>query len=152
MRTISTLLHDDGPDASDQVRRRTSEKVNRKIDRQRRVHIVDAIAGGREAIAERLAELDHEWNIDRALMLTFATVSAFFHELERHVDRRFGWILRVQTAFLAVYAVTGWCPPQPVLRRLGMRTQQEIDAERSALLRALETLELEFEMTSSPLY
>ena len=36
-------------------------------------------------------------------------------------------------AFLLLHAVEGWCPPLPILRRLGFRTQREIDDERTAL-------------------
>ena len=35
--------------------------------------------------------------------------------------------------FLLQHAVQGWCPPVPVMRRLGFRTEREIDAERTAL-------------------
>lgn len=35
--------------------------------------------------------------------------------------------------FLLRHAVQGWCPPLPVFRRLGARTQSEIDHERYAL-------------------
>lgn len=35
--------------------------------------------------------------------------------------------------FLLQHALQGWCPPVPVLRRLGFRTQTEIDEERYAL-------------------
>ena len=35
--------------------------------------------------------------------------------------------------FLLQHAVQGWCPPLPVFRRLGVRTQTEIDEERHAL-------------------
>jgi hypothetical protein len=31
------------------------------------------------------------------------------------------------------HALQGWCPPLPLLRRLGVRTQQEIERERYAL-------------------
>jgi hypothetical protein len=31
------------------------------------------------------------------------------------------------------HATQGWCPPVPVFRRLGIRTQTEIDHERYAL-------------------
>lgn len=31
------------------------------------------------------------------------------------------------------HALRGWCPPLPVLRRLGFRTRAEIDRERYAL-------------------
>jgi hypothetical protein len=37
------------------------------------------------------------------------------------------------TGFLFQHAVEGWCPPIPVLRRLGFRTAREIDIERVAL-------------------
>ena len=35
--------------------------------------------------------------------------------------------------FFLQHALQGWCPPIPVLRRLGVRTQAEIDQERYAL-------------------
>ena len=37
------------------------------------------------------------------------------------------------TAFLFQHALQGWCPPVPVLRRLGFRTVYEIDRERFSL-------------------
>lgn len=37
------------------------------------------------------------------------------------------------TAFLFQHAVQGWCPPVPVLRRLGFRTVYEIEQEKQAL-------------------
>jgi hypothetical protein len=36
-------------------------------------------------------------------------------------------------AFLFQHALQGWCPPVPVLRRLGYRTAREIETERVAL-------------------
>jgi hypothetical protein len=35
--------------------------------------------------------------------------------------------------FLLQHAIQGWCPPLPLLRRLGIRNQREIEAERIAL-------------------
>jgi hypothetical protein len=37
------------------------------------------------------------------------------------------------TGFLFQHAVQGWCPPIPILRRLGFRTSYEIEEERQAL-------------------
>jgi len=34
---------------------------------------------------------------------------------------------------LLMHATQGWCPPVPVLRRFGVRTRHEIDAEKYAL-------------------
>ncbi|HJS07611.1 MAG TPA: hypothetical protein VJ809_08115, partial [Pirellulales bacterium] len=39
----------------------------------------------------------------------------------------------VVLSFLFQHAVQGWCPPVPVLRRLGVRTREEIDREKYAL-------------------
>jgi hypothetical protein len=35
--------------------------------------------------------------------------------------------------FLLQHAVSGWCPPIPLLRRLGVRTRSELDREKFAL-------------------
>jgi hypothetical protein len=37
------------------------------------------------------------------------------------------------TGFLLQHAIQGWCPPVPILRRLGFRTADEINRERYAL-------------------
>jgi len=49
------------------------------------------------------------------------------------VDRRFYLLPAVVAGFLLQHALQGWCPPLPVLRRLGVRTQTEIELERYAL-------------------
>jgi hypothetical protein len=36
-------------------------------------------------------------------------------------------------AFYLQHTLQGWCPPLPLLRRLGFRTPREIGDERSAL-------------------
>jgi hypothetical protein len=48
------------------------------------------------------------------------------------------------SGFLFQHAVQGWCPPVPVLRRLGFRTAYEIEEER----RALKALRGDFEGSS----
>lgn len=48
-------------------------------------------------------------------------------------DRRWSAVPAVVGAFLLQHAVQGWCPPLPLLRRLGFRTADEINDERMAL-------------------
>jgi hypothetical protein len=129
----------------DRVRRHSPEHVNRRIDRETARQIDVALQGGPASITARLTELDSEWSLDRALMLTFAVLGGVSHELEMRVDRRWVWLFRTQLAFLAHHAIRGWCPPVSVLRRLGYRTQQEIDAERAMLLRAAQSERTESE-------
>jgi len=49
------------------------------------------------------------------------------------VDRRFALVPLVVGGFLLQHALQGWCPPLPIFRRYGVRTQTEIDYERYAL-------------------
>ena len=50
------------------------------------------------------------------------------------------WLLfsGIVTSFLAQHAIQGWCPPLPLFRKMGIRTQKEIQTERHALLQLLE--------------
>jgi hypothetical protein len=49
------------------------------------------------------------------------------------VDRRWLAIPIVLGAFLFQHAIRGWCPPIPVLRRMGFRPTREIEIEHVAL-------------------
>jgi hypothetical protein len=122
----------------DRVRRHTAPPVNERIDALTRARI-SAVSQDHDRIVERLAELDHEWDIDRALMAQFATVGGLM--LGLGVSRRSRvplGVLGAQIVFLMQHAVFGWCPPASLFRRLGFRTQQEICAERAALHAQLE--------------
>ena len=48
-------------------------------------------------------------------------------------DRRWLVVPAIVLPFLFQHAVQGWCPPLPLLRRLGVRTRREIDREKYAL-------------------
>lgn len=138
MQTRSEQVSD--PRTSDRVRRHTSPEVNRRIDRLTRATVDDLAASGRDALVTRLEELNHEWDVDRALMANFAVVGGITLELGRRVHRGWLYLFRAQQVFLLMHAVLGWCPPLPVFRRLGFRTAKEIAAERDAIHERLRTL------------
>jgi hypothetical protein len=130
-------------DTTDRVRAHTAPLVNARIDDVTEEAVTDATAGGVMAIGRRLGHLDKEWDVDRALMATFSVLGGTSFLLsERFAHRKpgrfFRWLLRAQFAFLMVHAVVGWCPPASALRRLGFRTQREIERERRELLRNAE--------------
>jgi hypothetical protein len=120
------------PSTADRVRHNTEEAVNRRIEAETGARI-RRCAGNPHEIDRRLRELDREWDIERVLetnasLLAFAGVT-----LGALVNRRFLWLPAAVTAFLFQHAVQGWCPPIPILRRLGIRTAREIEVERVAL-------------------
>jgi len=84
-------------------------------------------------IASRLEELDAEWDLERAIEMNASALAFAGIALGALHDKRWLILPAAVTAFLFQHAVQGWCPPVPVLRKLGFRTVYEIDEERNAL-------------------
>lgn len=135
-------LQTQAPKHIDQVRKLTSDSVNKKIDHATEQNIQRTLAGGEEAISMRLKELDKEWHIDRVLMLNFSILVSAQLILAATKSRKWLWGPLTQTPFLGMHAVLGWCPPSLWFRPLGFRTRQEIETEREILLTALNQKQL----------
>src|SRR5690349_17480044 len=86
-----------------------------------------------EQIRQRLMELDREWDIERVLETASAGLSLAGLTLGLLVRRRWLLIPVLVQAFMLQHALHGWCPPLPALRRMGVRTSDEINSERYAL-------------------
>ncbi len=121
------------PATTTRVAENTAEELNERIRRQTEENVARVAAGGPAAIDRRLEELDREWDIERTLEANAATAVLVGVTLGAAVDRRFFVLPAVVAGFLLQHAVQGWCPPVPLFRRLGFRTQTEIDHERYAL-------------------
>jgi Protein of unknown function (DUF2892) len=114
------------------VPRHTARDVNRSIQ-QSIEHSIRYHQKHKNQIPRRLQELDEEWDIERAIEANAAAVS--FVGLMCGLLGRSRWLLVpvAVSGFLFQHAVQGWCPPIPILRRLGYRTSFEIEQERQAL-------------------
>lgn len=121
------------PSTVHRVPQHTAGHVNERIRHASEERVARIATGGRESIDRRLAELDHEWDIERTLEANAATLTAVGAGLALLSDRRFALVPLIVGSFLLQHAVQGWCPPLPIFRRLGVRTQPEIDYERYAL-------------------
>jgi hypothetical protein len=122
------------PSTVERVPQHTARKINERIRRQTEENIASCAAEGAAAIERRLAELTREWDIERTLEANAATVSLIGLTLGATVDRKWFVLPAVVAGFLLQHAVQGWCPPLPMFRRLGFRTQSEIEYERYALI------------------
>jgi hypothetical protein len=120
------------PDTADRVRRNTAATVNRRIAEETTRRIA-GLAREPMRIDARLAELDAEWDTERVLEANAATLALAGTLLGAFGDRRFLALPAVVAGFLLQHALQGWCPPLPVIRRAGVRTAREIEAERTVL-------------------
>lgn len=114
------------------TRSQGSPETHREFERQAAERL-EWFASRQHLIEGRLRELDEEWDIERAIQANAATLALAGTALSMSHDRRWAFLPLVVTGFLLQHATQGWCPPVPILRSLGFRTQGEIERERYAL-------------------
>lgn len=117
----------------DRVRAHTAVHVNEEIDVKIQRNIERVAARGKSAIARRIAQLDEEWDVERYLEMNASALALTGTLLGLFVNKKFLAIPCIVLPFLFQHAVQGWCPPIPLLRKRGVRTRKEIDAEKYAL-------------------
>jgi hypothetical protein len=131
MNTVETI-------SFDRVRRTTPKKINELIDLKREISVEYYKDADIESIKQRIGELDREWDIERTLELNAAIFGLTGAILAVTKNKRWLFLTGIVTASLALHAIQGWCPPVPLFRKFGVRTQKEIDAEKKALIEILE--------------
>lgn len=120
------------PDTTTRVADHTPARINAAI-RAQTERSIRHHAEHSEDIDHRLSELDAEWDVERTLEANAASISLVGLGLAAAVDKRFLVLPMAVAGFLLQHAVQGWCPPVPLFRRLGFRTEAEINEERMAL-------------------
>lgn len=127
-------MESNGKNDNDPMRAHTSQAVQQRIDASLEERIRFYASQPKQAISRRLTELDEEWDIDRRLLTNAAGIA-----LGGVVLSFFGggkkWLLLSGgvLACLLWHGSQGWCSAATALRRFGLRTHAEIDAERYAL-------------------
>lgn len=121
------------PATATRVERHTAPAINERIRAATDAQVVRLEAAGDGEIARRLASLEREWDIERVLQVNASVLMLVGTLLGARVDRRFLLLPAAVFTFFGQHALQGWCPPIPLFRRLGVRTQREIERERYAL-------------------
>lgn len=121
------------PTKLDRVRQRSSCCVNAEIDRKIEDKVRNYAMQSDLALTKHMDELDKEWDIERTLEANASTLVFIGTALGAFVNPWFLLIPALVSAFLFQHATHGWCPPLPILRRMGKRTRNEIDVEKFAM-------------------
>lgn len=118
---------------TDPLRGHSSKKATERLDRERLERIRRYASAPPIEVTEHLYRLDKQWDIERILEANAATLTLVGVLLGATRSRRWLVLAGVVPTFLLQHALQGWCPPIEVFRRLGARSRNEIDAERSAI-------------------
>lgn len=123
------------PPSTKRVELHTSKKSNcviREVTLENIEHIINSTKNNTE-ITERVEELNKEWDTERVLeanAAVFTLLSIVLGFLFSYYWFAFAGFI---SFFLLVHAVQGWCPPLPLIRKLGVRTPTEIYNEKTSI-------------------
>ncbi|MGV3772945.1 MAG: hypothetical protein ACO1QB_08590, partial [Verrucomicrobiales bacterium] len=114
-------------------RAHTRPQYNHKIDQDTMKRIWFYSTQSKEVITRRIDQLDCEWDLERILETNAA--SAALTGLALGMFRSRGWLLipACVMSFLLQHSMTRKSLPVQMLRKLGIRTRREIEAEKYAL-------------------
>jgi hypothetical protein len=118
--------------SADRVAANTATEVNRAIKEERNAKLAYYRDHPTE-VPDRLKDLSREWDIERALGALSACMSLFGLSMGLAGGRRWLYLPAAVQTFYLQHQLQGWCPPLPILRRLGFRTAAEIERERCDL-------------------
>jgi Protein of unknown function (DUF2892). len=121
------------PPTAKRVFLRTDPQINADI-RNQTIRSLNLYKNVNEAdITERIGVLTQEWDTERVLEVNASLLVLLSSYLGVKTSKI--WFLLTGTAavFMLQHALQGWCPPLPFIRKWGVRTAEEINAEKTAL-------------------
>lgn len=118
----------------DRVRNATDKTINQRIDEITNSHIQFYCNRPVWEIKQRITVLEQEWDIERVLEVNASALALTGLVLGATVNKKWLALPAVVLPFLLQHALQGWCPPLPILRKMGVRTRDEIDREKYALI------------------
>lgn len=120
------------PKTEQRVQLHTAGCINEKIQRETEARIL-FYSQRLKDIEQRLNELECEWDIERVLETQASNLILLGLLFGTAINRKWYILSAGVAGFFLQHALLGWCPPVPILRRLGVRTTSEINHERYAL-------------------
>ena len=122
-----------GKQNGDPMRAHTAPAVLHNIDSSMEDRIRFYATQPKDAISRRIEELDREWDMERCVATNTAVVGFAGVLLSFFGGRKWLILTGCALAYLMMHGVEGWSSCAVGLRRFGIRTRSEIDAEKYAL-------------------
>jgi hypothetical protein len=83
----------------------------------------------RDEISNKLKKLSNEWDIDKTLKINATAVAIASFILKAVTRRRGFWLTGALAGFIWHHGIRNWASGLPIMKRMGKRTQDEINAE-----------------------
>jgi len=121
------------PPSTKRVELHTNKKLNEIIEHKTIDNINKYKDSNSNELSMRLEKLNREWDTERVLEANAAAIIFVSTILGFTISTNWFVLIAIVSFFLFQHAVQGWCPPLPIIRRLGVRTPVEINSEIIAI-------------------
>ena len=120
------------PPTTKRVQSSTNPSVNAQIKNRTVSDLNTYISSSPEILSQRIDALNHEWDVERVVQANAAAVTLVCSLFGMRKSKCF-LLTGIVGCFLLQHALQGFCPPLPFIRRLGVRTAEEICNEKTVL-------------------
>lgn len=121
------------PPTAQRVFLRTDPLCNAKIRKQTIRNLKLYKNCNKEEITDRIRDLNLEWDTERFMEANAAVLIVLISYLGIKTGKYWFFATAMVGISLLLHALQGWCPFLPFIRKRGIRTENEINNERTAL-------------------
>ena len=121
------------PSTAYRVARQTDEKINQEIRSNTLKRLESLRDVKKDILSERIRELGEEWDTERVLEVSAGAGILVTTLLGMLAHKSWLLLSGVMSVFLIKHAIDGWCPSLPIIRKMGIRTAEEISCEKTVL-------------------
>ncbi|MPM17970.1 hypothetical protein SDC9_64370 [bioreactor metagenome] len=120
------------PPTAKKVAMNTCCKVNAAIRNQAVCSIDTYVDSGEAILTDKVKQLSKEWDTERFFEANAASCVLLSSIIGLQKKNSY-WFAFTGTigSFLLLHALQGWCPSLPLIRKLGVRTAEEIFQEKT---------------------
>jgi hypothetical protein len=118
---------------SERVEQNTSDAINQQQAEYIQSKLRKYSGASKFALDRRLKKLEREWTTERAIELEAPMMIAVGAGLTYWLGRKWLALPLFSAGMLLLHGIKGWYPLLPLMRRLGLRSQNEILREREGL-------------------
>lgn len=126
------MIKDIFPPTSERVALNSSDVANASIRAETLMCLNIFKNCNENMLTEKIRRLSREWDIERVLE-TNAAALILLSSIKGFKKSKCFLVTGAVSFFLLQHALQGWCPPLPILRKLGVRTSEEIYNEKTVL-------------------
>lgn len=121
------------PPTSKRVFLRTDPKINTDIRNQTIKYLNIFKSCDEQGKTDRIQQLSEEWDTERVMEVNASILILLSSYMGVKTSKIWFVLTGTVAAFMLQHALQGWCPLLPLIRKWGVRTSDEIYAEKTAL-------------------